>query len=740
MKYNLYYGITLAVISVLTFTDCNQVRNEQFDPAAFVNMKIGTKSSNTFVTAVYPFGMVSPGPFYNAAKGRALDETMTVGFSHIHASGVGCGDLWGAISLMPVSGDEPYINPGFSSPIKDEVAVPGYYSVNLSKYNIRTELTASKRAAYHRYTFLADKPGKLLVDLTRHLNPRFGDSQISVVSGNEVSGYMSEGAFCSSNPTRHKIYFWLKSSKPFKNAQLYSDFSPAGQDSVRGANLAALLAFDLSTGRVIDIKMGISYVSAENARENMEAEIGSKTFDEVKQASHKEWNRLLSRIRVEGGSDEDKTLFYTALYHCLLHPNIFSDVNGDFLSFSKYPAPGPRVVEKAKGYTHYSLFSLWDTYRNLHPLFCLVYPEYQVDMVKSVLDKYREKGWLPKWEHANVETYNMNGAPASVMLADTYMRGLRGYDTTLAFEAIYKEATFPDTSSRERNRPGLEQYIKYGGWIPQDFVMIKPPVWGPVSTTLEYNLADWSFAQMCRQMGHDSLSQVFYRRSLGYRNFFNPDFDFLMPKTKDGKWYSPFDPEKFLWFTPGTAYVEGTAWNYAFFVPHDMDGLKQLMGGDEAFTEHLRACFDNGYFQMSNEPDIAYPWLFNYADGQAWLTQKTVRELVRKYFKNSPNGLPGDDDAGTMSAWLVYAMMGFYPDCPASNIYQLASPVFDKVTLTLNRDYYPGKAFTITGHKTGPDDLFVRSMKLNGLDYREHTLNYKDIVSGGNLEMELYTR
>ncbi len=732
---NIRLFMLLLMMGWVIFTGCNQTREEAFEPANYVNMKIGVERGHTFVTAVNPFGMISPGPHYNRHTGNKLSMDSTIGFSHVHASGVGCGDQWGSILVMPLAGESTTEPSEMISAIENEKATPGYYSAKLSKDDIRARITATTRCAVHQYIFSSNN-ANIIIDLSKHLNKRYDSSFLAVTSPAEVQGYVSEGAFCSSTTEKHKIYFYAKLDKPAKNYGVINNNTVLTEKQIKDKEIGGWFSYDLEENDTIELRLAISYVSVDNARMNMQRELQDKSFQTIKDESWEAWNNKLSKIEVEG-CEKNKVLFYTALYHILLHPNVYNDVNGEYLSYSHYPAKGKREVKEAKGYTYYALYSLWDTYRTLHPFLTLFYPDYQSDMVRSMLNKYEEKGWFPKWEHANVETYNMCGAPAVPVITDSYMKGIRDFDTSLAYEAIYKDATYPDTASKERNRPGLEQYIEYGGYIPQDYVMIKPPVWGPVSTTLEYNLADWCFAQFCREIGEDDQYEKFIERSKGYKNLYHPEYKMLVPKAKDGKWYKPFDPDFFSMFCERCPYVEGTAWNYMFFVPHDIQNLKQMMGGDEEFVKMLKKCFSSGHYHMFNEPDIAYPYLFNYAPGSEWRTQKTVDSLINTHFYIAPDGLPGDDDCGTMSAWLAFSMMGFYPDCPAKTSYQLSSPKFKRVTINLNNDYYEGDQFIIETDRVGDQAIYIRQMFLNGKKYNRFTLDHEALVSGGKMLFKL---
>ena len=339
-------------------------------------------------------------------------------------------------------------------------------------------------------------------------------------------------------------------------------------------------------------------------------------------------------------------------------------------------------------------------------------------MLQSMVEMYKEDGWLPKLEQAGHETFNMNGSPATPVIADSYLKGIRDFDFNTAYKAMVMEASTPDTTHRECNRPGLKQYIQYGGYIPQEYVNVMPPVWGPVSTTLEYNYDDWTISQMAKSLGKEDDFNVFSKRSLGYRNFYDPAYKLLRPRSKSGAFYSPFRPKWFSMFCDSCPYVEGNAWQYTWYVPHDIPGLIDLMGGGTEFTKQLQACFDSNQYVLDNEPDMAYPFLFNYVKGEEYRTQKLVMQMIRKNFNTTRQGIPGEDDIGTISAFAVFGMMGFYPDCPGSLDYQLASPVFDRIRIKLNPAYYPGKEFVIETSRNSNENIYIKSVTLNGKEYQ----------------------
>ena len=567
---------------------------------------------------------------------------------------------------------------------------------------------------------------------------------LRVVSGQEVEGFKMIGDFCYNPEDVRPVYFVARLSQPageygawkkmpkYQGAEAdwttYDDAYkpyPAFLQEIAGDNVGAYFSYNLQEGGAIEVKVGISYTSIENARLNLEAEQPGFDFEGTRRNAGQAWNEMLSRIELKGGTKEDKTIFYTALYHLLLHPNIFQDANGE------YRAMESGEIKNTGGKNRYTVFSLWDTYRNVHPLLSLVYPELQLDMVRSMVDMYRESGWLPKWELLSMETGVMVGDPATPVIADTWLRGLTDFDVQTAYEAALKAAT---RLQDNKLRPGLLYYDSLG-FIPENNA---EKVWGTVSTTLEYNIADWNLAQLAQSLGKEEDHQRFLRRSISYRNYLDPKTGMLRPRLADGSWLYPFDPEAGKNFEPVVGYVEGNAWQYRFYVPHDIRGLIDLLGGDEFFFEQLKACFDTDNYDMANEPDITYPFLFNYIKGKEQFTSETVRRLIRQYYFNAPEGLPGNDDTGTLSAWLLFSMMGIYPTCPGDMYFAISSPVFDEVKIHLDSNYYPGKELIIEAvNAKGDEHLLIDKMEWNGKRHKPYFISHQELVNGGRLSVIL---
>jgi len=719
------------------------------DQASYVNPFIGTSNYGaTYPGPIAPRGMVSISPF-NVAGSKNLplekdsqwlstpyvhENTFLTGFSQVNLSGVGCPDL-GVILLMPTTGQVETNHLKYGSTYSNEVAKAGYYSSTIDKYNVKGEFTTSTRVGVSRFTFPKGQ-SNILLNLGLGLTNEEG-SMVKVISPTEIEGMRSVGSFCYNSPeAAYPVYFVAKFSKPADTFGVWK--KPAKHEGVEakwmtyngkprlmkqatkmvvGDSIGTYFTYKFDKTETVEVKIGISYVSIDNARENLQKETDNKSFDSVYEETHTKWNNLLSRIKVEGSSEDDKIIFYTALYHTLIHPNILNDFNGE------YPEINRGKIGKTED-TRYTVFSLWDTYRNLHQLMSLVYPQQQSDMIKSMLDMYGENGWLPKWELNSTETFTMVGDPASIVIADTYLKGIQDFDIKKAYEAMLKSA---DQIENNPLRPELKDYIEKG-YVTTDNE-------GSVSKTEEYNVADYSIALLAKELGEKEDYERFKKRSISYRKLFDKNLNLLRPRNSNGSWHEPFNPEAGANFTKNIGFIEGNAWQYAFMVPHDINGLKKLMGGNKAFTNQLRMVFDTNQFDMANEPDIAYPYLFNYVKGEEWRSQKLVNKLVRKYFQNKPDGLPGNDDTGTMSAWLVYSMMGIYPISPGSPEYTITSPMFDKITIQLDSKYYKKKQLVI--EREGKSKGKINKILLDKTKHKSYFITHDKLVNSNNLRVIL---
>lgn len=742
------FSLILLLLSASSIAKNNATENV----TEYVNPFIGTANFGaTHPGAQFPHGMASVVPFNVAFKAGEenkfekdeawnsrsyiYENKYLTGFSHVNLSGVGCPDL-GSILLMPTSGKLAFDAENYGSTYHNESASPGYYRTTLDKYNIDVEVSSTLRTGISRYTFPKGQ-SHILLNLGLGLTNETG-GMLKVVSNNEVEGFKMLGTFCYNSEDVRPVYFVAKLSKvaksvgawkkmpKYKNVEAewigYNDsYKPYKNyhQEIAGDDIGAYFSFDTSEQEQIEVKVGISYVSIENARANLKAEQTDFSFEQTREKSKQKWQELLERIQLKG-TDNNKTLFYTALYHALIHPNIIQDSNGD------YPLMGQHGIGNNKTKNRYSVYSLWDTHRNLHPLLSLVYPEIQSQMVNSMVDMAKESGWLPKWELLGMETEVMVGDPATAVIADTYLRGIRDFDVDSAYHYAKKSALKTENNLL---RPENKQYIELG-YVPID----GEDKWGgTVSTSLEYYIADWNLAMLAKELGHNTDYQQFHQRSLEYKKLFDASTGMLRPKHSDGKWFSPYDPQLGRNFEPAPGYIEGNAWNYRFYVPHDIKGLIQLIGGTDNFSEQLELTFTSGNFDMANEPDITYPFLFNYVKGQEWRSQKKVAELINRHFKNTPEGIPGNDDAGTLSAWLVFSMMGIYPLAPGDMNYALIAPYFDKVTITLNQDYYSGEELVLKTIKEDKQAKFISDISFDNKKINSYFINHQQLVNGGEL-------
>lgn len=727
-------------------------------PASFVNPFIGTSNFGaTHPGPVRPAGMASVVPFNVAFRKGAEnkfekdsewhsrpyvhDNNFLTGFSHVNLSGVGCPDL-GSIIVMPTA-DSLFFDPEKNgSTISSQSAKPGSYTCTIDKHAIDVELTSTTRTGLSRYTFQKGQ-ANILLDLGLGLTNETG-AQLKIISPTEISGYKIFGDFCYTPSAVRPVYFYMKIDKTpdeygaWKKMPNYTGVEgewsayndkykpyPSYQQDLAGENLGAYLSYHFDEKTSVEVAIGISYTSVENAKKNLETETLGKRFDQVKEDSYKAWNKKLSRIKIKDDNLENKTIFYTALYHLLLHPNILQDVNGD------YPAMESSEILNTGGENRYTVFSLWDTYRNVHPFLSLVYPELQSVLCQNMVDMYSESGWLPKWELMGMETNVMVGDPATPVLADTYLRGVQDFDITKAYTAAKKTATQLEDNPIRKD---IKDYDALG-YIPQNFDDL---YYGSVSASLEYNIADWNLAQLAHRLDKKQDYTFFLERSMSYKKYYDPSTQMLRPRVEGGAFYDKFDPELGKNFEANVGFVEGNAWQYRFFVPHDTKGLIQLLGGDKNFLTALQSCFDEGHYDAANEPDITYPFLFNFIKGEEWRTQKTVQELVQKHYKNAPDGLPGNDDTGTLSCWLLYSMIGLYPHCPGDMDYAISTPMFDEIEISLNQKYYKGKSIIIKRDATIKDGIYlIDNIEWNKNKHNRFFIDHHKLTEGGTLHFSL---
>jgi len=702
-------------------------------PASLVNPFIGTGGhGHTYPGATAPFGFVQLSPDtrltgWDGCSGYHYSDSVIYGFSHTHLSGTGCSD-YGDVLLVPTLSKPVTTNSEYASPFRKatEKAGPGYYTVILDKPGVKVELTATPHVGYHRYTFPKSKEANILLDLEHR--DEVLDSWIEVVSDTEVHGYRLSKAWAERQP----VYFVIKFSKPFQEAFTATNekstmvitplknvpADPYGpvRGRATGKALKSNFQFKTKEGEQIVVKVALSAVSIDGALANMDAEAKEWDFDTVRSQTLASWNRELSKIAVSGGTHNQQVIFYTALYHCMVVPNLFMDADGQYLGTDLKP-------HKAERFTPYTVFSLWDTYRVYHPLMTIIDPHRTSDFINTFLADYRNGGLLPVWELSANETFCMIGYHSVPVIVDAYMKGIRGFDAKLALEAMKHSAM--------QNQFGLDVYRTHG-CIPGDMES------EGVSKTLEYAYDDWCIAQMAKQLNDSATYHEYIQHAQYYRNMFDPQTGFMRPRINGG-WKQPFDPTEVDF-----NFTEANSWQYSFYVPQDITGLANLQGGTQKLASKLDELFTTqqnvsgreqvdisgliGQYAHGNEPSHHMAYLYDYL-GEPWKTQQRVRQIMDEMYSDAPDGLIGNEDCGQMSAWLVMSAMGFYPVCPGSNQYAIGTPWFPSVILHLEN----GKTFKIDAPDVSKQNCYIQSATLNGQPYSRSFLEHADIMHGGTL-------
>ena len=725
---------------------------ESDDNSVHVNTFIGTGGhGHTFPGATTPHGMVQLSPDtrtlgWDACGGYHYTDSSIMGFSHTHLSGTGISDR-GDFLFMPFTGNTK-IDPG---PAEDpesgyrsrfshthEKSAPGYYSVMLKDYNIDVELTSTSRAGFHRYKFNnADQP-KVIIDLVHNIYPdRDPEHQFHLISDTEIAGFKKSSGWAE----EQYAYFYARFNKPF-NCTIYDNGEKVNvSDSVKSKQLKAILSFDIEDGEEVLAKVGISFVDYQGAKNNLENEIPDWNFDTVRNNAHETWKSHLNKIQVEGGTEDEKTIFYTSLYHASLSPYLFSDVDGRYRGMDK-------KIHQSGGKNIYTVFSTWDTFRAFHPLQTIINPELNSDFIHSIISKYDEGGILPKWELDANYTGTMIGNHSISIIVDAYMKGTRNFDVEKAYQAMVESLQydttgilFPSEGVKNKLMPKALHYMESVGYIPCDLENES------VSKALEYAYNHWCIAQMAKELGKKEDYVAYTEKSKQYATYFNAQTGFMRGKNSDGTWREPFDP-RFSRHRKDD-YTEGNAFQWTWFVPHDVEGLIQLMGGSEKFAANLDTLFTTsseltgdevssditgliGQYAHGNEPSHHISHMYNFV-AQPAKTQKLVDEILSTLYFNNPNGLAGNEDCGQMSAWYVLNAMGFYSFCPGDPNYSIGRPIFDSVLITLPN----GNDFRIVAKNNGPNSPYVQSAKLNGEKMTDAFFSHSDILTGGKLEFEM---
>jgi predicted alpha-1,2-mannosidase len=704
--------------------------------ADFVNPFIGTaEHGHVYPGATVPFGMVQLSPDtrdngWDGCSGYHYSDGSILGFSHNHLTGTGCADL-GNVMLIPTVGAlklTPGAHPGEGHQSRfshaNESARPGYYSVLLQDYNVKVELTATARAGFHRYTFPATDAAHVVVDLQHGVGNNVTDSQLTIEDDHTASGYRRSDGWGGDKV----YYFVMEFSKPFASAGVAQADKDVPGLQTRGKETKGHFDFKTKAGEQILVRVGLSTVSVENARKNLNAEIPKWNFDAVAKAAGKQWEQALGKLKVETKDANLKQTIYTAFYHTLLAPTLLSDVNG------QYRGPDGRVYQ-AKGYDYYTELSLWDTFRAENPLLTLVQPGRVNDFVDTMLAHFTTFGQntLPVWPEGGKETWCMIGNHAIPVIADAYMKGFRDWDASTALNDMI--------ASTDKNREQLEDY-RDKGYIPTGDGRQS------VSKVLEYAYDDSCIARLAQALGKNDVAEKYAKRSQNWENVFDPSTGFMRGRNADGSWVTPFG-EKEQDSINFNEYTEANAWQYNFFVLHNVPGLIEKLGGDDKFVTRLDEMFDTeekipnlgqipdvtgviGMYSHGNEPDHHVSYLYNYA-GQPWKTQARIRQLATMFYTNTPGGICGNDDCGQTSAWYVFTALGFYPVDPVSGDYILGSPLVDRATIKLDSKYAKGRSFTVIAKNNSPENVYIQSATLNGHPLTRSWISHAEITAGGKL-------
>lgn len=719
-------AFSLLLLFVLADSAFSQVYTRWVNPFIGTGAVESALSGNNYPGATVPFGMVqlSPdtreAPDWAQASGYDYNDSTIYGFSHTRLSGTGASDFIDILMFPTQSGKR---QSGFAH--EQESARPGYYQVMLAKEGIRAELTASTHVGVHRYTYPHEGAAQVWLDLDHSANKgswgrRIIQSQIRIISPTVVEGYRIITGWAK----LRKIYFHIEFSMPILSSEL-SDGDRRHVDTpvINGTNLHGLFSFDRKGNDELIAKVALSPVSIENARQNMAAEVPAWSFDEVSAAAEQSWENELGKIQIQG-TDLQKTIFYTALYHTMVQPNTMSDANGEYM------ATDYTTRRLKEGETHYSTFSLWDTFRAAHPLYTLLHTDRTEDFVKSMICQYDDYGYLPIWQLWGQDNYCMIGNHSIPVIVDAVLKGIAGIDAEKAYEAVRASSL-----TSHPNSP-FDVWEKYG-YMPENIQTQS------VSITLEQAYDDWCVAQLAKKLGKEEDYNRFMKRSAYYRNLFNPTTGFFQPKNDKGEWILPFDPYKYG-ANGGYPFTEGNAWQYFWYVPQNITDLIALTGGNKAFIQKLDAFFttthqsgelnDNasgfvGQYAHGNEPSHHVSYLYACA-GEAWKTQKYVAHIMNNLYNTSSSGYAGNDDCGEMSAWYIFSALGFYPVNPASGEYVIGTPMLKQAVIQLP----DGKQFIVKAPRKKESDIYIRSMKLNGKKYTRTSITHQDIINGGTLE------
>ncbi len=766
-------GFSTLIFAILMLGFCvSGTAQTEKQPADFVNPFLGTDFfGHTYPGSGLPFGLVHLGPDtgtegWSHCAGYVYGDNTIIGFSHTHWSGVGMVN-GGEIMLMPTAADQLQIVPGTAKNPEegyrsrfshaDETATPGYYSVMLKDENIKVELTATKRAGFHRYTFPKTENARIILDLGHQIGAMKSEelSEFKIIDNNRIEG--------AKRANLGKVYFVAEFSKPFR---YYGTFdteyvTPESGGSYwpyksgeNGNKIGAFVTYKTLENEAILVKVGISYTSIEGARKNLEAEIPDWDFERVKNEARETWNREISKIQVDGATDDQKEIFYTALYHSFLAQYISSDADGKYID-------SDGQIHVAKDFDFYGSFSCWDTYRSQHPLLTLTAPEHVDDFIKSIAAKTEHYDWLPAQHFLNVFGESMVGDHLIPVIVDAYMKGFRDFDVKFLYKAMKRKALETPTEPRlaHAGRSGLEFY-KTLGYTPVDKVAESVP------NTLELAYDDWCIAQLANALGEKSDYELFMKRAGNYANLWDAETQFMRPKKADRSfleamngreqeivtegnhhYYKYFDP-LLVGRRPNRHYTESNAWQYIWSVQHDAQGLINLFGNSEAFVAKLDTFFGMdvnitppkyvgvvgtiGQYVQGNQPSHHVAYLYNYA-GQPWKTQQRARQVCEELYRSGPGGLCGNEDMGSLSSWYVLSAIGIYPVTPGLPVYAIGSPVLGEAKISLAG----GKSFAIKAHNNSKENKYIQSATLNGLPFDRTWITHEEITKGGELVFKM---
>ena len=693
---------------------------------------------HVFVGANVPFGAVQVGPsnFYKGwdwCSGYNYQDSVIIGFPQLHLSGTGIGDL-GDILIMPYMGDvklkkgvEKERFSGYSSQFShdNETVRPGYYAVKLDDFGVEVELTASERVGFHTYKFPQGENARIIIDLTDGINDKSTDTYIELADKYTIKGYRYSSGWAK----RQQVYFVIRSSLPIADFAVYDNETLLKGKKGKGEAIRGLITFAKAPEKIA-LKVGISPVSANNALANIQAEIPHWDFDKVRQQAGDKWEKELAKITVESQDEAVKRIFYTSMYHLMVQPTLFNDHNGDYMG-------ADWNVYKKPSFVNYTIFSLWDTYRAAHPLFTITNPDRVGDFVNSMLDIFDRTGALPVWHLRGYETGTMVGISSFQVISEAYLKGCQGFDPERAFHAL-KTTAMSDMR-------GLN-YVSELKPIPSDV-----RVGRPVAMGLEIANGDASIALMAKSLGKIDDYEYFKKRGENYKLYYDENTGFFRSKTSNGEWNPVFDPIKSQ--RPyATDYAEGNAWQYLWLVPHDVYGLIDMLGGEDAFIDRFDTFFslnfdpddkdilvdltgNIGQYAHGNEPGHHNVYMYAYV-GQQWKAARLARRIMSEFYTDQPDGIIGNEDCGQMSAWYVMSALGFYPVFTASGEYVIGSPAVDKATINLEN----GKQFTVEAIDNSPENIYIQSIVLNGIDYPYTYITHRDIMNGGVMKLQMGKR